>query len=229
MCRLVPDTSCVCFLMLHSCFVCKFFYSTNVKTVSWFDVKWKQTRDSVLVVVTFAHLYSNLFTYPLYIGLCLLLMLVYSVIYLLLAIYVERVNPGEFGVAQPWNYLFKKSYWKPKASSFVRPSDKDAKLPHTDMTISSQNHWIEPESKSNTNDASLTVSHLTKVIYQSFLSRTSMSCVSLEIWQVHCSFWPVLQLLSRWSGLTVGSQWCRKNNNDLYSCRSVTSYHMLIR
>ena len=43
---------------------------------------------------TLAQFYSNLFTYRLYIGVCLLLMLIYSVMYLLLAEFVERVNPG---------------------------------------------------------------------------------------------------------------------------------------
>ena len=180
-------------------------------------------------MVTFAHLYSNLFTYPLYIGLCLLLMLVYSVIYLLLAIYVERVNPGEFGVAQPWNYLFKKSYWKPQATATVQPDDTSPKTMNNNDTISGSNGWIELGRMSNTKSPSLTVSHLTKVIYQQFLSRILMMCIFLEIWQVYCSFRPVTQLLSGRSSLTVGSQWCRKNNNDLYSCRSVTSYTMLMR
>ena len=121
-------------------------------------------------MVTFGQLYSNLFTYPLYIGLCLLLMLIYSVIYLVLAIYVERVNPGEFGVAQPWNYLFKKSYWKPRATSSVHPADTDQKLSYRNGKDYGSNHWIEPESVSNTNKPSLTISHLTKVIDQHFVS-----------------------------------------------------------
>ncbi|CAF3997885.1 unnamed protein product [Rotaria sp. Silwood2] len=54
----------------------------------------------------------------------------YSVIYMLLAIYIERINPGEFGVAQPWNYLFRKSFWNPRKSSTIEPSDLDSKGDH---------------------------------------------------------------------------------------------------
>lgn len=73
-------------------------------------------------MVTYGELYSNIFEYKLYIGLCLLLMLIYSFIYFFLAIYVERINPGQFGVPQPLNYIFKKSHWK---SSAVSPAEFD--------------------------------------------------------------------------------------------------------
>ncbi|CAF4147319.1 unnamed protein product [Rotaria sp. Silwood2] len=114
-------------------------------------------------MTTFEQLYSNLYTYPLYIGICLLLMLIYTVIYFFLAMYVERVNPGEFGVSQPWNYLFKKSYWKPHATSIVRPLDSNDRLTHKNDGIYGSNGWIELNSMTNTiNNPSLTVSHLTK-------------------------------------------------------------------
>ncbi|CAF4058228.1 unnamed protein product, partial [Adineta steineri] len=105
---------------------------------------------------TFNQLYSNVFPYPLYIGICLLLMLIYSVIYLFLAIYVERVNPGEFGVAQSWNYLFKRSYWKPSATSVVKPSDSNVHVGDGNT------NWIEMNSMKNKKDPSLIISHLTK-------------------------------------------------------------------
>ena len=141
-----------------------------------------------LVVATFAQLYSNLFPYPLYIGLCLLLMLIYSVIYFLLAIYIERVNPGEFGVAQSWNYLFKKSYWKPEATSAVAPSGKDCRPVPMSGTARVGNHWVEPELTSSTKDPSLTISHLTKVIFKHFLHLIFTVRISSEIRQVHRSF-----------------------------------------
>ncbi|CAF1026567.1 unnamed protein product [Didymodactylos carnosus] len=58
-------------------------------------------------VTTYKKFYTNLYTYPLYIGIILLIQCLWSVIFMLLAIYVERINPGEFGVAQPWTYLFR--------------------------------------------------------------------------------------------------------------------------
>jgi ATP-binding cassette subfamily A (ABC1) protein 3 len=106
-------------------------------------------------------------------------MLIYSVIYLLLAIYVERVNPGEFGVAQSWNYIFKKSYWKPQATSSVRPGSSDegpryqnggirpmssnGEPGYQNGGIFSHNHWIELNPMTSMKNLSLTVSHLTKV------------------------------------------------------------------
>ncbi|CAF0732502.1 unnamed protein product [Adineta steineri] len=107
-------------------------------------------------ITTFNQLYSNVFSYPLYIGICLLLMLIYSVIYLFLAIYVERVNPGEFGVAQSWNYLFKRSYWKPSATSVVKPSNSNGHIGDGNT------NWIEMSSMKNKKDPSLIISHLTK-------------------------------------------------------------------
>jgi ATP-binding cassette subfamily A (ABC1) protein 3 len=98
------------------------------------------------------------------------MMLIYSVIYLLLAIYIERVNPGQFGVAQPWNYLFKKSYWKPQATGIVQPVDTGEKPANKTDGIYGSNQWIELSSMSNKKTPSLTVSNLTKVNNRFFLS-----------------------------------------------------------
>ena len=114
-------------------------------------------------MASYQNLYTNLFTYPLYIGVCLWLMLFYSVIYLLLAIYIERVNPGEFGVAQPWNYFFKKSYWNPRATAAVQPANMGETQRNKSDGIYGSNQWIELNSMSNKKSPSLTVSQLTKV------------------------------------------------------------------
>jgi len=90
-------------------------------------------------------------------------MLIYSVIYLLLAMYVERIYPGEFGVAQSWNYIFKKSYWKPQATSTVRPLNDDEKPANENSGDSHGDNWIELKSMTSMKNPSLTVSHLTKV------------------------------------------------------------------
>ena len=90
-------------------------------------------------------------------------MLIYSGIYFLLAIYVERVNPGEFGVSQPWNYLFKKSYWKPRATSAIQPFDSIETLSSKTNETVSNNHWVEMTSKIGAKTPSVTMSHVTKV------------------------------------------------------------------
>lgn len=125
-------------------------------------------------------MYSNLFDYRLYIGICLLLMLVYSLLYFLLAIYVERINPGEFGVSQPWNYLFKKSYWKPELTSSVQPfNSHDIK----NDGIYGSNNWIELNSMTNSTIPSITITHLTKVRYSIFRIQMFIYYTFIEIWK----------------------------------------------
>jgi hypothetical protein len=120
-------------------------------------------------MATFQQLYSNIFTYPLYIGVCLLLMLIYSVIYVFLAIYVERLNPGEFGISQPWNYLFKKSYWR---SSTVRPTDIADNFVKIDNSTTNQSHWIELNTTDNKKQPAMTIEHLNKVLRNLFVLLT---------------------------------------------------------
>ncbi|CAF1233873.1 unnamed protein product [Adineta ricciae] len=111
-------------------------------------------------MATFEHLYVNIFDYPLYIGVCLLLMLIYSVIYMFLAVYVERLNPGEFGVSQPWNYWLKKSYWM--TSSSVRPTDAMNNMDQIDNHAANANHWIEMNQVEKKKSPAMSIDHLNK-------------------------------------------------------------------
>lgn len=56
------------------------------------------------------------------VGLVIVMLLVDAVIYLAIAMYVEQVRPGEFGVAKPWYFLFQKEFWIEKQ---VNASDVD--------------------------------------------------------------------------------------------------------
>ena len=89
-------------------------------------------------MLRYNELYWNIFDYPFYVGLYLCCMLIYSIIYIFLAIYIERINPGEFGVAQSWNYLFKKSYWKPRTIQSLEFQEDSSAI---------ENHWIEMNSR----------------------------------------------------------------------------------
>lgn len=44
-------------------------------------------------------------------GLVMVMLAVDALLYLFIALYVEAVFPGEYGVPQPWYYLFTSSYW----------------------------------------------------------------------------------------------------------------------
>lgn len=176
--------------------------------------------------MTFGELYSNIFIYRLYVGICLLLMLIYSGMYMLLAIYIERINPGEFGVAQSWNYLFKKSFWIPHNSSIVQPSHSNSKERHRRIKSKSENqskdnqHWFQLDSFVNTKYPALVIDHLTKVISNylkvSFFSK--VYCI-VEIWKVASCFRSFTRFLRRRGLLIVGPQWSRKNNDNIYTCR----------
>ncbi|CAF3926709.1 unnamed protein product [Rotaria sordida] len=115
-------------------------------------------------MATFRDLYSNIFTYPLYIGICLLLMIVYSIIYMILAVYIERVNPGQFGISQPFYYpCFRK---KTKTSSTVPISysseDNWLSMKRKNTKTHEQNHWIEMDSNINKISPLIRIEHLTK-------------------------------------------------------------------
>ena len=45
------------------------------------------------------------------VGHVLIMLVVDGVVYALLALYIEAVFPGEFGVPQPWNFFLKVSQW----------------------------------------------------------------------------------------------------------------------
>ena len=92
------------------------------------------------------------------------MMLIYSVIYMVLASYVERVNPGAFGISQPWNYPFKKSYWRPRSSSHVRPVNNDVDRTYANaQNLDNTNNWIELNTVMAGRPPSISVSHMNKV------------------------------------------------------------------
>ncbi|XP_062556427.1 phospholipid-transporting ATPase ABCA1-like [Armigeres subalbatus] len=44
-------------------------------------------------------------------GMIMLMLLVDAILYLLIALYIEQVFPGDFGLAQPWYFPFSKRFW----------------------------------------------------------------------------------------------------------------------
>ncbi|CAF3734537.1 unnamed protein product [Rotaria sordida] len=80
---------------------------------------------------------------------------------MILAIYIERINPGEFGISQPWNYLCKKGYWKSQQVSSIKQT-KINKNKDKDYSTIENNHWIESSSLANTKLPVLSINHMTK-------------------------------------------------------------------
>ncbi|CAF2475019.1 unnamed protein product [Rotaria sp. Silwood2] len=91
-------------------------------------------------------------------------MLVYSFIYMILAIYIERINPGEFGISQPWNYLCKKGDRKSRQASAVKQTEINKNKDKVESNLEN-NRWIESSSLANTKLPVLSINHMTKVRY----------------------------------------------------------------
>ncbi|CAF3347478.1 unnamed protein product [Rotaria sp. Silwood1] len=62
-------------------------------------IQWHNIRQTAKPYDTFTFLY------------CIIMMLIDSVIYMLLTVYIENVFPGEYGIPQVWYYPFTKTYW----------------------------------------------------------------------------------------------------------------------
>ncbi|KAF3771687.1 ABC transporter A family member 1, partial [Nymphaea thermarum] len=46
---------------------------------------------------------------------CLCMLIFDSVLYCVIALYLDKVLPREYGVQEPWNFLFTKRFWKKKS------------------------------------------------------------------------------------------------------------------
>jgi hypothetical protein len=83
---------------------------------------------------------------------------------MLLAVYVERINPGEFGVAQPWYFVFKQMCFKEKTTSDVAPFDP-VQNHHRTNTGNINNPWIDSNPMANGIYPCISTINLTKVSY----------------------------------------------------------------
>ena len=43
--------------------------------------------------------------------LCMVMQIADAIIYMLLALYIEAVFPGQYGIPKPWYFLFQPSFW----------------------------------------------------------------------------------------------------------------------
>ncbi|CAF4073177.1 unnamed protein product, partial [Rotaria sp. Silwood2] len=79
----------------------------------------------------------------------------------ILAIYIERINPGEFGISQPWNYLCKKGDRKSPQASAVKQTEINKNKDKVESNLEN-NRWIESSSLTNTKLPVLSINHMTK-------------------------------------------------------------------
>jgi ATP-binding cassette, subfamily A (ABC1), member 3 len=61
--------------------------------------------------------WSNVFT-PIsidddfHVGYVFIMLTIDAILYLIIALYVEKIFPGDFGVAEKWNFIFTKQFWR---------------------------------------------------------------------------------------------------------------------
>ncbi|XP_065093705.1 phospholipid-transporting ATPase ABCA3-like [Ochlerotatus camptorhynchus] len=87
------------------------------------------------------------------VGVVIVMLLVDALIYLGIALYVEQVMPGQYGVAKPWNFLFKKEFWTKKPV-------KTEELPRRGIERQNSRYFETDPSSSN---AGIQIKNLRKV------------------------------------------------------------------
>lgn len=87
------------------------------------------------------------------VGMTMALMLFTSLLYLLIALYVERVMPGSYGVAEPWYFPFTKEFW------FGVPEYHGVEDTFTNASTDRKNFEADPHSR----HAGIRVMNLRKV------------------------------------------------------------------
>lgn len=61
-----------------------------------------------------------------------IIMLVFDcILYMLIALYLEQVMPGPFGMPKPWYFLFQKSFWIPNHNT----SNGESTYTYTDFFL----------------------------------------------------------------------------------------------
>ncbi|CAF3444208.1 unnamed protein product [Rotaria sp. Silwood1] len=70
---------------------------------------------------------------------CMIMMLVDSILYMLLTVYIENVFPGEYGIPQPWYYPFTKTYWCGYDAKNNRQRENELKENQTDTNTNIEN------------------------------------------------------------------------------------------
>lgn len=71
-----------------------------------------------------------------------MMLIVDTVIYMLIALYVEKIFPGDFGVAEKWNFPFSKKFWFNISDYIGINDDINANGSHVNA-----NYELEPKNK----------------------------------------------------------------------------------
>nr|CAI5846703.1 unnamed protein product [Callosobruchus analis] len=101
-------------------------------------------------------------------GFMIMMLMLDSVIYMLLALYIEAVFPGEYGVPMPWNFPFTMSYWRGNPSIGTEVKN---------YVVSLDNEYLEKEPKDLV--AGVRIQNLRKV----FGSKAAVQNLSMNMYE----------------------------------------------
>ena len=101
------------------------------------------------------------------VGLTMVMLLVDALIYLLIALYFEKVMPGEFGIAEPWYFFVTKKFWT---------NEVNDNAPLEDMNQNLDNIEKEPMGK----HAGIQIRGLRKVFNKSKVAVTGLNLNMFE-------------------------------------------------
>ncbi|KAH9633405.1 hypothetical protein HF086_004119 [Spodoptera exigua] len=76
-----------------------------------------------------------------------LMLILDSILYMLIAMYVEKIRPGLYGVPLPWYFPVTKSFWKPKKHKVAEITGKDSSNPEYNDALLKVVHDHDEEPK----------------------------------------------------------------------------------
>lgn len=74
---------------------------------------------SIGVSLSYSNLYTNLYGNGLNVGGICALQLTWTLVYIPIAWYIERIFPGDYGAPQPFYFPFMPSYWSNKKNDMI--------------------------------------------------------------------------------------------------------------
>nr|UOU03317.1 ATP-binding cassette subfamily A3-like 4 [Brachionus rubens] len=155
--------------------IAKYFFSIFPNSALSFAVQVMLQYERSGRKLGFSKLFVNLYDDELNLGSLLISMLMWSLVYLGLSWYIERILPGEFGVKQPWYFPFMKSYWVEQKSG---RSDYDDNIDIEETQIL-DGFEREPSEL----QASVKIKNLTKVFRTGFEDKKAVDNMSLNFYE----------------------------------------------
>lgn len=114
------------------------------------------------VNLSMSKLYVNIFNDPVTVGGLLALMIFWTIVYVPIAWYIERIFPGEYGAPLPFYFPFMKSYW-------FRSDNQVGDLKFSEINESKPGFEKDPNLK-----CTVSIKNISKVLY--------IRCMKMMLW-----------------------------------------------